>query len=97
MIKPVEYKVLVLPEEVEEKTEGGLYLPDQVKEKDRMAQCRAQVIAIGGNAFEEWKGRVPQPGDTVYMAKYAGCTLQHDGRQYRLINDKDIAAIEVTE
>lgn len=94
MIEPVEYKVLVLPEVVESKTEGGIYLPEQAKEKNQIAQCKAQVIAIGGNAFEEWKGAIPQVGDTVYIAKYAGYLIDRDGKQYRLINDKDIAAIE---
>jgi chaperonin GroES len=96
LIKPVEYKVLVLPEVVEDKTEGGIFIPEQIKEKDQIAQCKATVVAVGGNAFEDWKGRIPHEGDTVYMAKYAGYQVNQEGKVYRLINDKDIAAVEVS-
>lgn len=92
-IQPVEYKVLIKPEVVEERTAGGLYLPDQSKDKEKMAQVKGVLVAIGGNAFEDWSGS-PKIGDTVYFAKYAGYVVKgEDGEEYRLANDKDIAAI----
>lgn len=92
-IQPVEYKVLIKPEVVETKTAGGLYLPDQTKDKDQMAQVKGILVAIGGNAFEDWNG-APQIGDNVYFAKYAGYVVKgEDGEEYRITNDKDICAV----
>jgi chaperonin GroES len=92
-IQPVEYKVLIKPEVVEAKTAGGLYLPEQSQDKEKMAQVRGALVAIGGNAFEDWCGP-PSIGDNVYFAKYAGYVVKGvDGEEYRLANDKDIAAI----
>lgn len=99
-IQPVEYKVLVLPEEIEEKTEGkhgiGIFLADQTKEKEEWAQIKAILVAVGGSAFcdPDWKEPVPQIGDQVYIAKYAGNIIEgKDGKEYRLCSDKDIGAI----
>jgi len=93
-IYPVEYKVLIEPEEVEEKTEGGIILPDKVKEQEYLAQVRGKVVAIGGNAFEEWKGLRPEVGNMVYVAKYSGLrVIGNDGKTYQIAHDKDIAAV----
>lgn len=92
-IKPVEYKVLIKPVEVEDKTSGGLYLPDTIKDKEQMAQIKGVLMAIGGNALEDWNDK-PQIGDRVYFGKYAGYIIKgKDGKEYRLCNDKDICAI----
>ena len=97
-IYPVEFKVLVKPRIVEEKSKGGIIFPDQVKEKEKFAQQEGVVIAISPDAFEferncEWK-RKPDEGDTVLFDRYAGCTVKgKDGEEYRLINDKEIGAI----
>lgn len=95
-IQPVEYKVLVLPTKIDEKTDGGIIYPDQTHEKEEWAQIRAVVVALGGNAFKDpdWKEPVPQIGDQIIMAKYAGNFIEgDDGKEYRIVNDKDIAAI----
>ena len=101
-IQPVEYKVLVLPEQVEEKTEGKygspIIMPDTTKEKEEWAQIKALLVAIGGNAFKDpdWEQPVPQIGDQVYIAKYAGNFIEgKDGKEYRLCSDKDIAAVRI--
>lgn len=95
-ITPVEYKVLVLPDEIPEKTESGiLYRPETAREKEQWAQVKGTCIAIGGNAFEDWQGNKPQAGTRILFAKYAGIRdIQGaDGRKYQAINDKDIIAI----
>ena len=93
-IIPVEYKVLIKPEKVEDKTKGGLYLPDTTKERQQAAQTFGIFIAAGGNAFEEINPPLPQPGDRVCYAKYAGSTVKGvDGEEYQIINDKDVAGI----
>lgn len=91
-ITPVEYKVLIKVDEVEEVTEGGLYIPQQAMEKEQISQERGTLLKVGGNAFEEWTGPKPQPGDRVLFEKYGGKLIE--GRQeLRICNDKDITAI----
>lgn len=92
-ILPVEFKVLIEPEIVEEKTLGGIILAPITKEREQMAQVRGILIAVGGNAFEDWNDK-PKVGDKVYFGKYAGYIIKGgNGKEYRLCNDKDICAI----
>lgn len=91
---PVEYKILIEPEEVERKTESGIILTDKVTDREKMAQVRGKLIAVGGNAFEDWQEPIPAVGDVVSYAKYAGLIVKGvDEKEYRLANDKDITAI----
>ena len=93
-ISPVEFKVLVLIDETEKVTKGGIILTSDHKERADMAQVKGTLIAVGGNAFQDWAGDVPKPGDRVMIAKYAGLVAEgNDGRMYRLASDKDIAAV----
>ena len=101
-IKPLEYRVLVEPERIEDTDpamrsakEAGLVMPDTVSEREQMAQVRATVHAVGGNAFEDWHDEsLPKVGDSVLIAKYAGFTVPGTEEQpLRVVNDKDIAAI----
>ena len=93
-LTPVEFKVLVKPDDVEMRTTGGLYIPETLRDKERMAQVKATLIQCGGNAFEDWKDPVPCPGARVYVAKYAGLRLKgKDEEWYQLVNDKDICAL----
>lgn len=97
-IDPVEYKVLVLPDPVEEVSKGGIVLSvESVKERERMAQVKGTLVAVGGNAFEDWNSK-PEPGNRVMIAKYAGVVAPGaDGKEYRLCNDKDICAVITVE
>ncbi len=93
-LQPVEFKILIEPEEIEQRSSGGIVLIDKVTDREKMAQVRGKLISIGGNAFEDWNGRVPVVGDSVYFAKYAGYIIKgEDGKEYRLANDKDVSAI----
>jgi chaperonin GroES len=94
-IQPVEYKVLIKPVKVEEKTKGGIILPGSVKEKEEFAQMRGKVIAVGAIAFTDpdWLDK-PKAGDIVLFDKYAGASVKgSDGIWYRLILDKEIGAV----
>lgn len=96
-LHPVEYKILIEPEQIEKKTESGIILTDKVTDREKMAQVRGKLIAIGGNAFEDWQEPIPKVGDTVSYAKYAGLIVEGiDEKEYRLANDKDITAIVVS-
>ena len=91
---PVEYKVVILPEYTEEVSKGGIVLATETLEKEKLSQVKGKLIAIGGSAFNDWMGRKPRIGESVYFAKYAGYVLKGiDDKEYRLTNDKDITAI----
>lgn len=101
-IEPTEYKVLLRPKTVEEKTKGGIILPDDTKDKDQFAQMEAEIIAVSPLAFtyaseseQGWRGfEPPKVGDRVLFAKFSGAKVTgKDGKDYRIVNDKDICAV----
>ena len=97
-IKPTEFKCLILPAKVEERTKGGIILPDDSKDNKQYAQAEGTLVATSPLAFTyaDWKDdKPPQIGDRVSFAKYAGSTIVSwkDGVTYRLVNDKDISAV----
>lgn len=94
----VEFKVLVKPKKAEDKTKGGIHLPDQTVERDQHAAMEGVIAGMSPFAFtyEEWPltARKPEIGDTVVFARYSGITQRgNDGVEYRIMNDKDIVAI----
>lgn len=98
-ILPTEYKVLVKPKPAENKI-GSIIVPDETKDRNQFAQTEGELVAISPLAFTyaneaEWAGAPkPKPGDRVLYAKYAGTTVKgKDGADYRLVNDKDVAAV----
>jgi chaperonin GroES len=95
-ILPVDKKVVVLPERLEEVTSGGIVIPDTVRERHDMAHLKATIIAVGAQAFEhiEDKAFRPTAGMVVSIAKYAGYLITgKDGEEYRIINDDDVVAV----
>ncbi len=97
-IHPVEYKVLIRVDEVEDKSAGGIYLADTTREREQMAHDRGTLVDMSEMAFSDWKGTKPKPEDKVIFNKYAGTVIQHRTKdrnitRYRLCNDNDICAI----
>jgi chaperonin GroES len=108
-IHPLLDRVLIRPDEIEEKTEGGIIIPDTVGEKHAMAQSIGTFIAAGPDAYTHYvdkdaEGRVTsirgysrnpvKPGDRVAFGKYGGLQVEgKDGKVYRLMNDEDVTAI----
>jgi co-chaperonin GroES (HSP10) len=96
-IRPVEYKALVLPDTVDDKSAGGLFLPDSTRERLEYAMDRGTLIAVGEGFFNQLPGPVPEVGSKIMFDKYKGALIgvEINGarRQVRLINDKDICAI----
>ena len=86
-IKPVADRVLVLPAPAEEKTIGGIIIPDSAKEKP----LKGKVIAIGNGTKDE--EMVVKPDDTVLYGKYAGTEIELDGEKYLIMKQSDILAI----
>jgi len=76
-IRPVEYKVLIKPEEVEARTAGGLYIPETVKDKEKYAKATGVIVALGSNCFTDpdWRER-PAVGQTVIYDRYAGSLVK---------------------
>ena len=97
-IEPTEFKALILQDKIEEKTPGGVIIPDDTKERDQYAAMTGGIVAASPLAFtyENWPqgARKPAVGDKVVFAKFAGATVKgRDGVEYRLVNDRDICAI----
>lgn len=97
-IRPTEFKCLIQPKDVDEKTAGGIIIPTSTKDAEEHAVTEGTLIAVSHLAFtyataEEWAGLKPKAGDHVIFAKYAGVRVKgKDGRKYVLINDKDVVA-----
>uniref|UniRef100_A0A6M3JT23 Putative chaperonin n=1 Tax=viral metagenome TaxID=1070528 RepID=A0A6M3JT23_9ZZZZ len=94
---PCEYKVLVRPDKVDDVYAGKIIIPDIVRDKQQISQDKAEVLAVGGNAFEDWLGARPKVGDRVMINRHSGYQFydNSDGKkvEYRVINDKDISLI----
>ncbi|MFC4452239.1 co-chaperone GroES [Deinococcus sonorensis] len=93
MLKPLGDRILVeIIEENEQKTAGGLYVPDTAKEKSQ----RGRVVAVGSGKTLDNGTKVPvevKSGDTVYFAKYGGTEVSLDGKNYSILSERDILAI----
>ena len=86
-VKPLSDRVLVKPNPAEEKTAGGLFIPDTAKEKPLMGK----VVAAGpGTAEITMEVKV---GDTVMYGKYAGTELHYEGEDYLVMKQADIIAV----
>lgn len=92
MIKPLADRVVVKVIEQEEKTSGGIFLPDTAKEKPQIGE----VVAVGPGKVEDGQ-RVPMEvkvGDHVIFAKYSGTEVKIDGVEYLILRESDILAIK---
>ena len=91
-IRPLSDKVLVQRVEAENKTAGGIVLPDTVKEKPK----KGKVIAVGkGKVLDDGKLRKisVKKGDTILFTSYAGTEIKIDGKEYLIMEESDIMAI----
>ena len=91
-LKPLNDRVLVKRLESEEKTAGGLYIPDTAKEKP----SRGKVVAAGpGKLADDGKraALAVKAGDLVLFNKYAGTEISLDGEEHLVMREDDILAI----
>lgn len=86
-IKPLADRVLVKPAAAEEKTIGGIIIPDSAKEKP----LRGEIVAAGKGTKDE--EMVLKAGDQVLYGKYAGTELELDGEKYLIMRQSDVLAI----
>ena len=86
-IKPLSDRVLIAPAAAEEKTVGGIIIPDTAKEKP----LKGQVVAVGNGTKDE--AMVLKVGDTVLYGKYAGTELEVEGEKYLIMRQSDVLAV----
>lgn len=86
-IKPLADRVVVEAAAAEEKTAGGIIIPDTAKEKPQ----RGKVVAAGPGKKDE--PTTVKVGDTILYGKYAGTEIQVDGKDYLIMRESDIFAI----
>ncbi len=86
-MKPINDRVVVKPAQAEEKTSGGIIIPDTAKEKPQ----KGEIIAVGpGKDGNEMTVKV---GDQVLYGKYSGQELQYEGNDYLIMREDDILVI----
>ena len=86
-IQPLADRVIVESAAAEEKTAGGIIIPDTVKEKPQ----RGKIIAVGSGKKDE--PMTVKVGDNVLYGKYAGTEIQVEGNDYLIMRESDIFAI----
>jgi chaperonin GroES len=90
-IRPLDDRILVEPLEAEEKTAGGILLPDMAKEKPQ----RGKIVAVGPGKFRDSGDRTPlsvKVGDEVLFGRYAGSELKEGGKEYKVMREGDVLA-----
>ena len=85
-IQPLADRVLVKPAAAEEKTVGGIIIPDSAKEKP----LRGEVLSVGEGTKDETM--VLKAGDHVLYGKYAGTELELDGEKFLIMRQSDVLA-----
>lgn len=94
-IIPTGGHLLVLPNRVEEKTKGGIIIPETTRDKEQQAATVGTLIAVGPTAWKDLDDGSPwaESGDKISYARYAGVVMDGaDGESYVLINDNDVLA-----
>lgn len=86
-IKPLADRVLIKAAPAEEKTAGGIIIPDTAKEKP----LQGEVLAVGNGTKDE--EMVLKAGDTVLYGKYAGTEVELDGVKYLIMRQSDVLAV----
>ena len=86
-IQPLADRVLVRPAAAEEKTVGGIIIPDSAKEKP----LRGEVLAVGNGTKDE--EMVLKAGDQVLYGKYAGTELELEGEKFLIMRQSDVLAV----
>ncbi len=92
-IRPLHDRILVERLPAEEKTAGGIIIPDTVKEKP----TKGKVVAVGNGSWDEdGEKRIPldvKKGDIILFAKWGGTEVNFDGKEYLIMKESDILAI----
>jgi len=93
-IRPLHDRILVKRLEEEEKTKGGIIIPDTAKERP----MEGEVVAVGEGKRDEKGNRIPmevKAGDRVIYSKYAGTEVKIEGEEHLIMREDDILGIIV--
>ena len=91
-VKPMEDRILLKPMEAEQKTAGGIIIPDNAKEKPQ----KGEVIAVGPGKINDKGQKIEmtlKKGDKVLYGKYSGTEITVDGQEYLIVRESDVLAI----
>jgi chaperonin GroES len=92
-LKPLDDRIVVKPNEAEERTASGLVIPDTAKEKPQ----QGTVLAVGPGRWSDDEGKhfplAITAGDTVLYSKYGGTEVTVDGDDLLILNSRDVLAI----
>ncbi|HMX41395.1 MAG TPA: co-chaperone GroES [Saprospiraceae bacterium] len=86
-MKPIADRVIIKPAPAEEKTKGGIIIPDTAKEKPQ----RGEVIAVGPG--KDGNIMTVHAGDIVLYGKYSGQEISHEGVDYLIMREDDILVV----
>jgi chaperonin GroES len=95
--EPVGYKLLIAIPEVSEKTDGGVYMPDTLKQAEETASIIGFVLKLGKEAYSD-PAKFPEgpwckEGDFVIFRSYSGTRFKVMGKEFRIINDDTIEGV----
>ena len=91
-VRPLDDRVVVMPLEAEEKTAGGIVLPDTAKEKPQ----KGTVVAAGPGKMLDTGKRCAiavKKGDVVLYGKYSGSDIKIEGEEYKILHESDLLGI----
>lgn len=95
--EPVGYKLLIAVPEVSEKTDGGVFMPDNLKSAEETASIIGYVIKVGTAAYSDPErfpdGAWCKEGDFVVFRSYSGTRFRVMGKEFRIINDDTVEAV----
>ena len=86
-IQPLSDRVLIVPAPAEEKTIGGIIIPDTAKEKP----LQGKVVAVGHGTKDE--AMILKEGDQVLYGKYSGTEIEYEGVKYLMMRQSDVLAV----
>ena len=95
--EPKGYRVLIAIPEITQKTEGGVFIPDQLRNAEETASLIGYVLKVGSEAYAD-ASRFPtgpwcKEGDFVIFRSYSGTRFKVHGKEFRLINDDPVEAV----
>ena len=94
--QPTGYRMLIIPYYPSEKTKGGLYVPDAIRDREAFATVAAYVVKLGPDAYTDPQkfptGNWCNEKDWVLIGRYAGNRFKVEGLEVRIINDDNIIA-----
>ncbi|MCL2688687.1 MAG: co-chaperone GroES [Chitinispirillia bacterium] len=91
-VKPLADRIVVRPLEAQEKTSGGIYIPDNAKEKPQ----KGEVVAAGPGKTAESGAKIEmtlKKGDKILYGKYSGTEVSIDGEDFLIMKESDVLAI----